>query len=397
MSAADQAIALIALACWGLVIYSYALYPLVLAAWAAAHQLRSDVRHVLTKGERRVREPLDWPHVAVVIAAFNEEVHIAQRVHNILQQDYPRDRLRLYIGSDGSRDRTAEILRTFQDERLSLHLFDVNRGKATVLNDLRERVSESIVVFSDANTFFHPQAIQRLVRWFDDPTVGGVTGELRLRSSKGDNQDSLYWRMEQVLKFLEGRIGGLLGANGAIYAVRRHLWPALRTNEICDDFCIGMNVPACGSRMVYDPSAWAEEDTPDDIREEYHRRLRIGVGNFLALFGHPEFFSRTSNATRFAYLSHKVLRWVTPHLLLLALLLSLWLAMSSPMWLALSGLQLLGYAVVAACHRRSASGRPVPGPLRLPTFFFSLNWAFLIASWRYLRGAQQGAWQRSAR
>lgn len=397
MSAADQAIALIALACWGLVIYSYALYPLVLAAWAALHQLRSDVRHVLAKGERRVREPADWPHVAVVIAAYNEEVHIAQRVHNILQQDYPRDRLRLYIGSDGSRDRTADILRTFEDERLSLHLFDVNRGKATVLNDLRDRVTEPLVVFSDANTFFHPQAIQRLVRWFDDPNVGGVTGELRLRSSKGDNQDSLYWRMEQVLKFLEGRIGGLLGANGAIYAVRRSLWPALRPNEICDDFCIGMNVPACGARMVYDPSAWAEEDTPDDIREEYHRRLRIGVGNFLALFGHPEFFSRTSNATRFAYFSHKVLRWVTPHLLLLALLLSLWLATRSEGWSTWSGLQLLGYAVVAACHRRSASGRPVPGPLRLPTFFFSLNWAFLIASWRYLRGSQQGTWRRTAR
>lgn len=397
MSAADQAIALIALACWGLVIYSYALYPLVLAAWAALHQLRSDVRHVLAKGERRVRKPADWPHVAVVIAAYNEEVHIAQRVHNILQQDYPRDRLRLYIGSDGSRDRTADILRTFEDERLSLHLFDVNRGKATVLNDLRDRVTEPLVVFSDANTFFHPQAIQRLVRWFDDPNVGGVTGELRLRSSKGDNQDSLYWRMEQVLKFLEGRIGGLLGANGAIYAVRRSLWPALRPNEICDDFCIGMNVPACGARMVYDPSAWAEEDTPDDIREEYHRRLRIGVGNFLALFGHPEFFSRTSNATRFAYFSHKVLRWVTPHLLLLALLLSLWLATRSEGWSTWSGLQLLGYAVVAACHRRSASGRPVPGPLRLPAFFFSLNWAFLIASWRYLRGSQQGTWRRTAR
>ncbi|MBH1986335.1 MAG: glycosyltransferase family 2 protein [Burkholderiales bacterium] len=397
MSAADQAIALIALACWGLVIYSYALYPLVLAAWAALHQLRSDVRHVLAKGERRVQEPADWPHVAVVIAAYNEEVHIAQRVHNILQQDYPRDRLRLYIGSDGSRDRTADILRTFEDERLSLHLFDVNRGKATVLNDLRDRVTEPLVVFSDANTFFHPQAIQQLVRWFDDPNVGGVTGELRLRSSKGDNQDSLYWRMEQVLKFLEGRIGGLLGANGAIYAVRRSLWPALRPNEICDDFCIGMNVPACGARMVYDPSAWAEEDTPDDIREEYHRRLRIGVGNFLALFGHPEFFSRTSNATRFAYFSHKVLRWVTPHLLLLALLLSLWLATRSEGWSTWSGLQLLGYAVVAACHRRSASGRPVPGPLRLPTFFFSLNWAFLIASWRYLRGSQQGTWRRTAR
>uniref|UniRef100_UPI00222E87C7 hypothetical protein n=1 Tax=Klebsiella pneumoniae TaxID=573 RepID=UPI00222E87C7 len=110
--------------------------------------------------------------------------------------------------------------------------------------------------------------------------VGGVTGELRLRGNDGQNQDSLYWRVEQALKYFEGRIGALLGANGAIYAVRRTLWPALRPNEICDDFCIGMHVPASGFRMVYDPAAWAEEDTPEDISEEYHRRLRIGVGNF---------------------------------------------------------------------------------------------------------------------
>lgn len=400
MTGPHAALALTALACWALVVYSYAIYPLVLALWAALHQLAQDVRFVTRKADRRVsdaRAPHDWPEVAVVIAAYNEERHIAERVHNILAQDYPRDKLRLYIGSDGSKDRTAEILRGLQDERLRLHLFEANRGKASVLNDLRDRVSEPLVVFSDANTFFDTQAVRRLVSWFDDPQVGGVTGELRLRGSAGQNQDSLYWRIEQVLKFFEGRIGGLLGANGAIYAVRRPLWPALRPHEICDDFCIGMHVPASGFRMVYDPSAWAEEDTPDDISEEYHRRLRIGVGNFLALFGHPEFLTRTSNATRFAYVSHKVLRWVTPHLLVLALLLSLYLATTSPVWQALALAQVLGYAGAAWLYRRTTQGLSIPGPTRLPTFFFALNWAFLVASVRYLRGSQQGAWRRTAR
>jgi cellulose synthase/poly-beta-1,6-N-acetylglucosamine synthase-like glycosyltransferase len=401
MSASETALIAVALGGWALVIFSYAIYPFVLAAWAALAQLRSDLRFVLGKADRRLRDSEDWPHVAVVIAAYNEERHIAQRVHNILQQDYPRDRLRIYVGSDGSKDRTAEILRSFQDERLRPHVFEVNRGKASVLNDLRNRVTEPIVVFSDANTFFDAQAVRRLVRWFQDPKVGGVTGELRLLDAKGQNQDSLYWRMEQVLKYFEGRIGGLLGANGAIYAVRRELWPELKPNVICDDFCIGMHVPACGHRMVYDPAAWAEEDTPDDIAEEYHRRLRIGVGNFQALFEHPEFLTRTSWATRFAYVSHKVLRWLTPHLLLLALLASAVLAALEPAgsvaWRGWLGLQLLGYAVVGAWYRRSASGQAVPGVAKLPTFFFALNWAFLLASIRYLRGSQQGAWRRTAR
>lgn len=397
MSALADSLTIIAVACWVLVAYSYAGYPIVLGLWAAWAQLKRDLRYIADKADRRTTGQTDWPMVAVVIAAYNEERHIADRVQNLLDQDYPADRLRIYIGSDGSKDRTANILRQFTDERLKLHLFEMNRGKASVLNDLRDRVTEPLVVFSDANTYFDRQAIQRLVRWFDDPHVGGVTGELRLRGSNGQNQDSLYWRIEQALKFFEGRIGGLLGANGAIYAIRRPLWPALRPQEICDDFCIGMQVPVSGHRLVYDPSAWAEEDTPDNISEEYHRRLRIGVGNFQALFDHPEFLLRTNMATRLTYVSHKVLRWVTPHLLLLALMLSFVQSLQSPAWQAIAGLQVVGYGVAGLLYRRSARGEPVPGPAKLPTFFFALNWAFLVASLRYMRGTQRGAWRRTAR
>ena len=397
MSALPDALPYIVVVCWALVLYSYAGYPIVLGLWAAGAQLKRDLRYISGKADRRTADQTDWPMVAVVIAAYNEERHIADRVQNLLEQDYPKDRLRIYIGSDGSKDRTADILRQFTDERLKLYLFETNRGKASVLNELRDRVTEPVVVFSDANTCFDHQAIRRLVRWFDDPTVGGVTGELRLRGSNGQNQDSLYWRIEQALKFFEGRIGGLLGANGAIYAIRRPLWPALRPQEICDDFCIGMHIPVSGHHLVYDPSAWAEEDTPDNISEEYHRRLRIGVGNFQALCDHPEFFFRTNMATRVTYVSHKVLRWVTPHLLLLALILSCVLSPSSSSWQAIAGLQFVGYGITGLLYRRSARGEPVPGPAKLPTFFFALNWAFLVASVRYLRGNQRGAWRRTSR
>lgn len=405
MNAATLTLVCIALGGWALVVYSYAGYPVLLALVAALHQLKADVRFVMGKAERRnqahANQSGNWPEVAVVIAAYNEERHIHARVVNLLEQDYPADKLSIHIGSDGSQDRTAEILRGFTDARLKAHLFEANRGKANVLNDLRGRVTAPIVVFSDANTFFDRQAISRLVRWFDDPAVGGVSGELRLLSNAGQNQDSLYWRVEQALKFFEGRIGGLLGANGAIYAVRRELWPELASNAICDDFLIGMHVSANGKRMAYDPSAWAEEDTPEQISEEHHRRLRIGVGNFQALFEHPEFLTRTNVATRFAYLSHKVLRWLTPHLLLAALLASAVLALlpsqHQAQWQAWLGLQLLGYALVSWWYRQSSAGATLPRIARLPTFFFALNWAFLLASIRYARGSQQGTWRRTAR
>lgn len=397
MSLAAQVVAWGAVVCWALVVYSYALYPIVLAFLAAAQQLGADLKFLSNKADRRVASPTEWPAVAVVVAAYNEEVHIEGRVQNILSQDYPADKLTLYVGSDGSKDRTAEILRRIAHPRLRAHIVEANRGKASMLNDLREMVTEPIVVFSDANTDFHPQAVQRLVRWFADPRTGGVSGELRLRGNGGQNQDSLYWRMEQALKYFEGRLGALLGANGAIYAIRKPLWPALSSNTICDDFCIGMAVPAAQQRLVYDPSAWAEEDTPEHISEEYQRRLRIGVGNFQALFEHPEYLTRTSLLTRFTYVSHKVLRWLTPHLLLLALLLSAALATASQAWLGLTVAQLLAYAFLGLQYRRSKVGQPIARALRLPVFFFALNWAFLVASWRYAKGNHRGTWQRTAR
>lgn len=393
---------IIALGGWALVLYAYAGYPLVLGIWAACHQLASDIGHVIRKTDRRQAITEEWPDVAVVIAAYNEEQHIAARIDNLLQQDYPADKLRIYIGSDGSKDRTADIVRGFTDERIRPQIFETNRGKATVLNHLREQVKEPVVIFSDANTYFHPQAIKRLTRWFACADIGGVSGELRLLSNSGQNQDSLYWRIEQALKYFEGRIGGLLGANGAIYAMRRELWPALAPHEICDDFVIGMTASTRGFKLVYDPSAWAEEETPHDISEEHHRRLRIGVGNFQALFGHPEFLTHTNLATRFAYVSHKILRWITPHLLLTSLLASLALACLAQeqdafMWKAWVGLQFCGYAATAWWYRRSMAGHHLPSPVRLPTFFFALNWAFLLASIRYARGGQQGTWRRTSR
>nr|MBP8271310.1 glycosyltransferase [Sphaerotilus sp.] len=162
------------------VIYSYALYPVVLFIIGAINQGLRDVAFVFRKHDRRIdagrgeAEP-EWPHVAVVISAYNEETHIVSRIENLLKLDYPADKLRAYIGSDGSRDRTAERMAQFQDDPRVVALpFEVNRGKASVLNDLVSRTVEPIVVFSDANTYFERSALKRLVTRFQDPKVGGV-------------------------------------------------------------------------------------------------------------------------------------------------------------------------------------------------------------------------------
>ena len=390
------------------VIYSYALYPFVLFLVGACSQGLRDVAFVFRKSERRLEaqraaagtEP-DWPPVAIVISAYNEERHIVSRIENLLALDYPADRLRAYIGSDGSRDRTAELMGRFAGEpRLVALPFEQNRGKASVLNDLVSRTTEPIVVFSDANTYFERGALKKLVSRFDDPKVGGVTGELRLLGNAGgDNQDSLYWRIEQFLKFFEARIGALLGANGAIYAIRRTLWQPIRPDTICDDFVIAMNVSAGGHRLVYEPKAWAEEDTPEEIGEEVKRRIRIGIGNFQALVRHPQYLTRTSAATAFAYVSHKVLRWTAPHLLLLALAASVALAAQtgSTGWALYAAGQALAYAAAWAGWQMSSRGAKLPTLVKLAAFLFALNWAFLVASWRYATGRYAGSWGRTSR
>ena len=390
------------------VVYSYALYPLALFVVGAISQGLRDVAFVFRKSERRLEmqrsaagtEP-DWPPVAIVISAYNEERHIVSRIENLLALDYPADRLRAYIGSDGSRDRTAELMRRFEGEvRIVALPFEQNRGKASVLNDLVSRTTEPIVVFSDANTYFERGALKKLVSRFDDPKVGGVTGELRLLGNAGgDNQDSLYWRIEQFLKFFEARIGALLGANGAIYAIRRALWQPIRPDTICDDFVIAMNVSAGGHRLVYEPKAWAEEDTPEEIGEEVKRRIRIGIGNFQALVRHPQYLTRTSAATAFAYVSHKVLRWTAPHLLLLALGASVALAAQtgSSGWALYALGQALAYLAAWAGWQMSSRGAKLPTLVKLAAFLFALNWAFLVASWRYATGRYAGSWGRTSR
>ncbi len=393
----DLVLALVALSCFGLVVYSYLVYPLLLLGLAGFAQVWVDAGYVRTRRDRRRGSREHLPSVGVVVSAFNEESHIGTRIENLLRLDYPAELLRIYVGSDGSSDGTAAIIRSFSDARVRGFAFAENRGKASVLNDLVAQVTESLVVFSDANSHFEPGALLALVAPFSDPSVGCVSGELRLDKTAGSNQDSLYWRFEQFLKICEGRIGGLLGANGAIYAIRRQLWQPLRSDTVCDDFTVAMSVSAGGHRLVYKPDAVAREMAPGGIGEEYRRRVRIGIGNFQAMVRHPEYLFRTTGIVAFTYLSHKVLRWTAPHLLLVSVGTSAILAVGSPSWLLFAIFQLGCYGLAGAAFMIGERAGRLPVALRIPAFLFALNWAFLVASAKFATGRYRAGWERSER
>lgn len=372
-----------------LVGFSYVVYPLLLAVLT-----RSTPEDGKGGGTRA--EDFERPAVALIVAAYNEERHIEARIDNALSQSYDPNKLTVYVGSDGSQDRTGALIESRSGDRVRSFVFHQNRGKATVLNELAGEAREPILVFSDANTMFAADAVELLVARLCDGNVGVVCGELKLLDARKSNKDSAYWRLEQFLKRAEARLGGLLGANGGIYAIRREVFSPIPSDTIIDDFCIAMTAAAKGWALAYEPNAVATEETPDEISDEYHRRVRIGIGNYQALFRHPEYLLQTNWMTRLSYVSHKILRWFTPHLMAMAFLASAFLAPHSTIYLALLVVQIAIYSFGVIIWRFRLQDR-LPGPAAMLFFFLTLNWAFLVAFVRYMTGRYSGRWRTTLR
>jgi cellulose synthase/poly-beta-1,6-N-acetylglucosamine synthase-like glycosyltransferase len=284
----------------------------------------------------------DLPHIHVIIAAYNEVDTIAARIRNLQALDYPNERLSVYLGTDGCTDATASTAQHAATGDARIHVFESaeNRGKVAVLRDLISRVrstdealAPSLLVFSDANTMFAPDAVLNLARHFSDPDIGGVCGRLIFTSSdpeattaeradENPAEEGLYWRLETKLKIWESELDSCLGANGGIYAIRPSLfWQSIPTNTIVDDFVIGMKVREQGYRMLYDPTAIALEKLPD-VSDEWGRRVRIGAGDYQALRLCKACLNPRLGWFAWAFWSHKVLRWLTPHLAIMMACLS---------------------------------------------------------------------------
>lgn len=332
------------------------------------------------------------PRVALLIAAHNEASVIEERILNALSLDYPRELIDIVIASDGSNDGTPDICRSFEG-RVRVLDFPVRRGKAETLNAAIPHLNADIVAFSDANTSMDPGALRRLASWFTDPRVGAVCGRLIL-SDSGRNADGLYWRFETALKACEGNLGGLLGANGAIYAIRRELFQPLPPGTMVDDFVIPLAAKLkSGCRIVFDPDAIAHEETAPNLRAEFRRRARIGAGALQSLATLWPLLSPRHGWTALALWSHKVLRWACPLLLISALLASIALV-GHPVYRAAVILQVAFYALCVIGALVPSANR---GILRLFPMFAAMNLALLVGFIRWMRGTRSGVWNRTAR
>jgi cellulose synthase/poly-beta-1,6-N-acetylglucosamine synthase-like glycosyltransferase len=379
-----------------LLIYTYGGYPLVLIVLSSLKQLKSDLRFGLARRTRRAgRVITDCPRVSIVFAAHNEEAVIAQKMANCAQLDYPIDALEILVGCDGCTDATAALARAAGLPNATVHEFSERGGKPAVLNALLPRAQGEIVVFCDANTEFEPDAIHAIVRHFTRPEIGCVCGELRLRSRGKASGEQLYWRFETMLKFLESRLNMLVGANGALFAIRRSLFVPIPAGSVVDDFLIAMNVRAAGYRVVYDPEAIAWEEVAPNARQEFKRHVRIGAGNFHALRYTWRLLNPMAGAVALAFWSHKVCRWFVP-LVLAAAQISAATLVHDPVYAVAASLGGMLVLLALVGHRfdlRAAYWAPAS----IPYYFLSMNLALLLGLIAFLRGTQSTAWTPTAR
>lgn len=384
-----------------LVGFSYVGYPLVLVLWTGLRDALDAVRFLGAAPDRRAPADGDaaWPKVTLLMSAFDEEDCIRAKVENCLALDYPPDRLEIVIGCDGCRDRTAELARAAGGGRVRVVELSPRAGKASVLARLVPAAQGELVLLTDANVMLDPGAVRAIARRFRDPDVGAVVGRLGLVAAGGaGREEGVYWRYETLLKYYEGRNGCVLGANGGLYAIRRLLFSPLAADTVVDDFVIPMRVAVRGWKVTYAADAVAREETAGESRAEFARRARIGAGNWQALARHPELLDPRRGFLFFSFVSHKLLRWAAPLLLAVALAANAALAATSGAWgyRALLAVQVAAYLLALAGGRAPARGRP-PRLATAAHHFVAMNAALAVGFWRWIRGSQRPAWERTER
>ena len=343
----------------------------------------------------------DFPSLTLVIAAYNEESIIEEKISNTLELSYPSGKLSLLFVTDGSNDRTPELVAAYPQIRL-MHT-PVRSGKILAMHRAMDQVDTEVVVFTDANTFLNRDALLLIARHYADPRVGAVSGEKRVMQdavSDATAGEGFYWKYESALKKWDSELHSVVGAAGELFSVRRSLYKSVQPDTILDDFMISMQIAEQGYRIVYEPDAYASETSSENIQEELKRKVRIAAGGIQSILRLKKLMKPFHDPLlSFQYVSHRVLRWtVTPFLMILALLLNIFIVVRSGgaiYYLLLAGQAGFYLAALAgwALERRRIKVKA----LFVPYYFCMMNYAVLAGIRRYIKGSQSAAWDKAKR
>lgn len=364
--------------------------------------------YVLIKIKRSFSRPKNFetdtalPTVTLLVAAWNEEATIIEKINNTLQLDYPKERLQIIFITDGSTDLTPDLISPYKEIML---MHNAHRhGKMAAIKRAMPYVEGNIIVFSDANTFLNRAALLELVKHYQDKKVGAVAGEKRIIVNRHADASSagegFYWKYESKLKKWDYELYSNVGAAGELFSIRASLYEPIESDTIIDDHMIAMRIAEKGYLIAYEPAAYASETASENTTEELKRKIRIAAGGIQSILR----LKVAANPFRypvltFQYLSHRVLRWtITPFLLVMALLANIWIVSqhSNQFYTLLLTAQCAFYVLAflgLLMERKNIRIKP----LFIPYYFCMMNYAVAAGIVRYINQNQSAAWERSKR
>lgn len=383
-----------------IVFYTFAGYAFLLAFLLVIKKLFSGKKH------KPESEPKSLPRVCMFVTAFNESNYVDVKVKNLLELNFPQDKIQYLWITDGSDDGTPEILKKYP--QMEVHHLPERKGKIHAMNRGMQFVKAPIVIFSDSNTILNKEAITVMVKTFEDPAVGCIAGEKRIVNHLADDAagsgENLYWKFESWVKRMDSELNSAVGAAGELFAIRTELFEEVENDTILDDFIISLRIAQNGYKIAYTPQAYAIETASVNVHEELKRKVRIAAGGLQTI---PRLIGLLNpfryGILSFQYFSHKVLRWTIAPIALFSLFpvnsylyseeihsgtfsfYSIFFILQSIMYI----LAIFGWILESRKIRFKA--------LYVPYYFSAINYASIRGWIRFMKGKQSVNWEKSKR
>jgi biofilm PGA synthesis N-glycosyltransferase PgaC len=380
--------------CLFLVFYTFFGYGILLYLLIRVKRMFNPVKKAIYEFDK-------LPSCTLIVAAFNEEDFIIDKIENTLLLNYPAGKLDYIFVTDGSSDLTPELVSAYPQIKL-LHSPE-RKGKISAVHRAMDNVQTELVVFTDANTFLNPEALVKLCRHYADISVGAVAGEKRVaieESTDATAGEGFYWKYESKLKAWDSELYSVVGAAGELFSIRKNLYEPVAHNSVLDDFMISMRIAEKGYVIVYEPEAYALESSSANISEELKRKIRIAAGGIQSILWLKSLLNPfTFPVLSFQYISHRVLRWtVSPFVMIAAILLNLLLVLdqATGIYVVIFWMQVLFYT--AAYVGKLFEDRKLRVKmLFVPYYFCMMNYAVLAGLFRFLFGKQSVIWEKAVR
>lgn len=375
----------------GLVVYCYGIYPYLIQLAAKLF------------ARPTLQDPSYLPSVSIVVAAHNEEVSLPLLLDSIFALDYPHELVEIIIASDGSDDKTNDILTAYsqRDARVKPLIFKEQRGKMPTLNDAVAKASGEILYFVDADLTLSSNSLRAHTRHHIDPSVGIVAGAYQMISGDAGKLNRIeeeYASLEQQIRASESSFASTMNVYGGNYSMRRSLWKPLPSSMVHDDMYVVFSTIGQRKRVISDRETIAFDTFSRNFKEEFRRKIRSASRGYHTLSYFPEvvFFQRVPES--FLLWSHKILRWLSPMFAAVSGIFALWQYLQTGGAVYGVHVLLLGSAIAVglATYFLELRGRSLPILAKIG-WFVSMNFAYVVGTWRFLTGSDSAAWKKAAR